>query len=103
MGRTSRRLRNPANAPAAWMEPLLDRYSADAALTAGQAVRVDAHTIGYVEPIRVQPMCLVCHGDAIVPEIAERLDALYPDDDARGFREGDFRGLFWVTVQEEER
>ena len=105
MGRTSHRLRNPANAPAEWVMPLLERYAADPSLTEGEALRVDARTIGYVEPIRMQPMCLVCHGAEITPEIAQHLDALYPDDRARGFAEGDFRGLFWVTLlaQEEDR
>ena len=32
-----------------------------------------------------------------VDEIAERIRALYPEDQATGFREGDLRGVFWVS------
>jgi hypothetical protein len=30
------------------------------------------------------------------PDIAAKIDELYPDDEATGFSEGDFRGVFWV-------
>ena len=96
MGRTSHRLRNPANRSPAWAAPLLDRYavgeSADAA-----TVALDGGMTGYVEPIFVQPVCLACHGDTLAPGVAETLNRLYPDDAATGFAAGDFRGLFWVT------
>ncbi|MDY0022433.1 c-type heme family protein, partial [Arenimonas caeni] len=48
--------------------------------------------------IRVEAACLMCHGDNIAPPIAERLAALYPEDGATGFLEGDLRGLVWVEV-----
>ena len=51
---------------------------------------------GYAEPIVMQPLCLVCHGEILQPEIAARIAELYPDDRATGFKEGDLRGAFWV-------
>jgi hypothetical protein len=99
VGRTSHRLRNPRNAPEPWMQPLLDAYLAGASLEP-QAVGIGPGRVGYVEPILVQPLCLVCHGETLAPEVAARLDALYPEDRARGFRAGDFRGLFWAELLE---
>ena len=96
VGRTSHRLRNPANAAPAWVAPLLDRAVSDAAQRAPQTVALSADRRGYVEPITVQPMCLTCHGEALSAAISSRLEALYPEDRAVGFRVGDFRGLFWA-------
>ncbi|MDE0059891.1 MAG: DUF3365 domain-containing protein [Defluviicoccus sp.] len=42
-------------------------------------------------------MCTVCHGTNIAPEVAAALDALYPDDLARGFEVGDIRGAFSIV------
>jgi hypothetical protein len=101
VGRTSHRLRNPANAPAPWMNRLLASYVTDPGKTEGTAVRLPDGGVGWVEPIRAQGLCLTCHGSDIAEPIAEKLAELYPDDDATGFAEGDFRGLFWATVPPE--
>lgn len=98
LGRTSHRLRNPANAPRAWVDPLLARAVAEAASARPAVVRLADGRVGYVEPIFVQPPCLACHGETIAPPIAARLRALYPEDRAVGFRAGDFRGLFWAEL-----
>lgn len=98
VGRTSHRLRNPQNAPAPWMEPLLREYEANPADRTPRAVRLDDRHVGYVEPIHVQSMCLTCHGEELDPALEERLQELYPQDQATGFRENDFRGLFWVKL-----
>ncbi len=103
VGRASHRLRNPANAPPAWVEPLLDGYRADPSLRAGRAVRLDEHRRGYVEPIFVQPLCLTCHGEDLSEPISSRLAELYPEDRAVGYRVGDLRGVFWVEFPAEER
>ena len=60
-------------------------------------VDLDDGRHGYAEPIRVQPLCLTCHGETVHADVAERIEALYPDDEATGFSEGDFRGVFWVS------
>jgi hypothetical protein len=96
MGRASHRLRNPANAPPAWAEPLLARYLAGVEARSPAAVPIGEGRVGYVEPITVQPQCLGCHGSTPAPGIADKLTELYPDDQATGFAAGDFRGLFWV-------
>lgn len=96
MGRSSHRLRNPANRPPAWAAPLLDRYVAGEA-SGPTTLALGDGVSGYVEPIHVQPVCLACHGSELAPGVAETLTRLYPDDAATGFAAGDFRGLFWVS------
>jgi len=97
MGRTSHKLRNPDNAPADWLKSLLTAYTSGAQ-DPHLVVVLDDGRVGYVEPIYVQKPCLMCHGETISPNLAGQLAAEYPDDRATGFREGDFRGLFWLTM-----
>ncbi len=103
VGRTSHRLRNAANAPADWMKPFLDEFLAEGKGGAARWVELPAGSFGYVEPIYVQPLCLNCHGDSLAPELRKLILEMYPQDEATGFAEGDFRGLFWVVLDAEAR
>jgi len=100
IGRTSHRVRNPDNAPAPWLESLLDQYLAGT-MAGPQLVDLGAGYHGYVEPIMTQPLCLACHGSELAAEVATQLATLYPDDRATGFASGEFRGLFWVAFRAE--
>ena len=104
VGRTSRKLRNPANAPKPWMEPLLDRYASDPNAREPAVVAIDDGTVGYVEAIYLQPLCVTCHGpaSALAPDLKAKLDELYPDDQAVGYAAGDFRGVFWAELAREK-
>lgn len=97
LGRSSRRLRNPANAPAAWVEEVLEFYASHPEDRAPRTVALPDGRSGYAEPIVVQPLCLVCHGETIAPAVQKKLTELYPRDRATGYREGDFRGVFWAV------
>ena len=96
VGRASQRLRNPANAPSAWVEPLLDAYQRHPSARTARAVRLDERRRGYIEPIFVKALCLTCHGENLAEPIATALSELYPEDRAIGYQAGDFRGVFWV-------
>jgi len=98
MGRTSHRLRNPANAAEPWMEPLLGEFLEKTGDRTYRAVRLSDGAIGYVEPIYVRPVCLSCHGKNISSAVAERLKASYPQDHGKDFEAGELRGLFWVKL-----
>jgi hypothetical protein len=98
VGRTSTKLRNPSNAPKPWMVPILERYESAPEEREPTAVPIDAKTVGYVEPIYVQPLCVTCHGQAIDPQLQKTLDDLYPDDQAKGYAPGDLRGVFWAEL-----
>jgi hypothetical protein len=98
VGRTSRKLRNPANAPKPWMEPLLDAYEKDPESREPAVVVIDERTVGYVEPIYVQPLCVTCHGESLAGDLAAKLEELYPSDQATGYAAGDLRGVFWAEL-----
>jgi len=98
MGRASHRLRNPANAAPAWVQPVLDAWLADDSAVSPVEVGAGEGRLGYIEPIRLQAApCLMCHGETLAPAVAEQIRALYPEDRATGFKEGDLRGVFWVS------
>lgn len=95
VGRSSHRLRNPANAPVDWMMPAMSDYLAGDDLEP-RLVRLPDGMVGYIEPIVAQPLCLTCHGESIPPELDDTLAELYPDDQATDFQAGDLRGIFWA-------
>lgn len=97
MGRTSHKIRNPKNASPDWARPLLADF-AKGSDEPFRAVVIGDGRFGYVEPIVVQKPCLMCHGPSVAPALAARIEQHYPEDEATGFEEGDFRGLFWVTM-----
>ena len=96
MGRSSHRLRNPANVTPEWLEPVLRGYADGSTELAPIAMEIEIGRMGYAEPIIVQPMCLTCHGEELQPDIAAMIAESYPEDRATGFKAGDFRGAFWV-------
>lgn len=100
--RTSSRYRNPANAPDAYEAQALAYFEQQAqqgSLPADYVQHV-GNEYRYYKPLRVQTMCLECHGDParFAPAVQQRLQALYPDDSAVGYAEGDFRGLIRISV-----
>lgn len=101
VGRSSRKLRNPGNAPKPWMQPFLDVYQNDPERREPEVVLIDKNTVGYVEPIFVQPLCVACHGAELAPDLEAKLEELYPDDQATGYVPGDLRGIFWAELPRE--
>lgn len=98
MGRTSHKLRNPKNGPKDWVRPYLDEFVSGKRKEAVLVKLPNGHQ-GYLEPIGIKPMCLLCHGEKVAPTLDKKIKELYPEDKARGFRSGDFRGLFWLELK----
>lgn len=96
VGRTSHKLRNPANASPDWAKPLLQSYLDNENDRQPHVVSLGNGRNGYVEPIIVQPLCLACHGENLSQPVIDKLQALYPEDQATGFAQGELRGLFWA-------
>ena len=96
MGRSSHKLRNPANTAPDWVSPIMQAYLDDASSREPRIVALAGDRWGYVEPITVQPLCLTCHGSTLAPDIAAQISDLYPADRAVGFEAGDLRGVFWL-------
>ncbi len=106
VGRSSLRLRSPANAPRDWQQPVLEDFQARfeagtpaadlaVALTEGLPAGV---ALRAMRGIPTEPACQLCHGVSVAPTIAEAIAARYPDDRATGFAIGDLRGAIWAEV-----
>jgi hypothetical protein len=105
VGRTSLRIRNPANAPDAWERAQLMEFERRqaagenlATMEVAAVVPADGRPVfRYMKAIPTAEPCLACHGSAVAPDIAARTADLYPEDQARGFAAGDLRGAFTIT------
>jgi hypothetical protein len=100
LGRSSLRLRNPANAPPAWVQEwLLAQGERLAAGTTPVATVVDGKA-RVIKPIAVEAPCLACHGAvaALAPDVKVELAQRYPMDVATGYAVGDLRGALWAEV-----
>mgnify|MGYP001814911374 FL=1 len=105
LSRVSLRNRNPDNAPNEWQTPVLQTF--ETRLAAGEApANLSWHQTAekdgreefrFMKAIPTGTVCLTCHGEAIAPPVAAKIDELYPADKATGFREGELRGAFVVT------
>lgn len=102
VGRTSLKVRNPANRPDEHERAVLRAFEqelepgAEGPLPERLDVLEDGR-VRYMSAIVIQPPCLVCHGDSLAPPVAEAIAALYPEDAARGYELGELRGAFTVT------
>ncbi len=98
IGRTSTKLRNPANAPPAWAQSRIEQQPTKPTFLAHRDGR-----LACLLPIRLKAQCLTCHGspEQIQPDVREILTQRYPKDQATGYREDDLRGWFWVEVPKE--
>ncbi len=105
ISRTSLKTRNPANAPDPTDRALLDAWHALAAEDKSlpePELRPDpdGSSVRFYKPIPVAEICLNCHGPAgsLPGELHELLAKLYPEDAATGYKLGDLRGAFRVTI-----
>lgn len=104
VGRSSLRLRNPANAAPPWVGAWLatqgERPAEGVSGLAGIAETPSGPVARVLRPIAVEAPCLVCHGPAesTPPEVRALLGEKYPTDRATGYRLGDLRGALWAEV-----
>lgn len=105
VARTALKVRNPRNAPDVWERAVLTEFASRA--SAGEDVatleRSEVVEAGgtkafrFMKAIRTGEPCLTCHGASMKPELAAKVKALYPDDQATGFSAGELRGAFTAT------
>ena len=107
VGRSSHKLRNMNNAPDAFearaIKELLGRQAkGEKAADMGIAMTTiedGKKTFRFVKAIPTGKVCLACHGTNIAPEVEAKLKELYPMDTARGFSEGEMRGIFTLRKE----
>jgi len=100
--RTSLKVRNPLNSPDNFERKVLKDFADKKA--SGWAIENlayykmqeygDASEFRYMKAIPTQAICLTCHGEDIPADVRQKLNTAYPDDQARGYQEGDIRGAF---------
>ncbi len=105
LGRSSLRLRNPANAGPDWVQAWLtgqgERKAEGVKPQVLAATRDDGvAVVRVIKPLPIEAPCLVCHGPDAgrAPELSETLAQRYPSDAATGYALGDLRGAIWAEA-----
>jgi len=105
--RISSKTRNPVNRPSDWEAEglaVLERMLADGVEPAAAEWSSTAENgegereLRYLKAIVTEPLCLTCHGEVREPDLVQTLRALYPRDEATGYRAGQLRGAFSVLI-----
>lgn len=107
VGRTALRVRNPNNAPDDFERRVLEDFAAKLAAGADPATLEHsetvtlsgANTLRYMKaiPMAAEP-CAACHGTDVKPDVKAEIDKLYPQDQATGFKPGELRGAFTISM-----
>jgi len=105
--RVSLRPRNPKAVPDEWERAALEDFDRRAAAGESPAMLEKAEVVTeggrsmqrYLRALPTQPLCLACHGAAasLSPAVSAQLRALYPADQAVGYRVGDIRGAMTLA------
>lgn len=104
--RTSSKIRNPLNRPDKeekeainWFASREDDSDRPAFYISSGKKNGKAY-YHYFKPLFMQGLCLNCHGEPskMNPDILVRIKEIYPEDQAFGYKEGDFRGLVHVSI-----
>ena len=106
VGRTALRVRNPENAPDDWERSVLEDFrsgieqgSDPSTMEQWQVFEDGEKPYGrWMKAIPMGPKCATCHGSTIAEPVAETIQALYPEDAATGFQQGELRGAFSVRI-----
>ena len=102
VGRTSLRVRNPANSADEFEQKVLEDF--ERRKSEGRDIKQLAYykmtEVGeqsefrYLKAIPTGELCLTCHGNDIAEQVINKLELLYPNDKARAYKSGDIRGAF---------
>ncbi len=104
IGRTSLKPRNAGNAPDEWEKSVLEEFEQRKAkgehpkqMEKYEVVESNGQqSFRYMKAIPTGELCLKCHGTDIDPAVSAKLNKLYPEDKAIGFKQGDIRGAFTI-------
>lgn len=103
ISRTALKVRNPQNQASSWQKEILKEF--EQRLAEGEKIdnldKVEERDDGwyYIKAIGTGKPCLTCHGSELNPAVKTKLTELYPNDQAKGFKQGDLRGAFIVKYQ----
>ncbi len=102
--RTALKTRNQSNNPDATDTKIMEEYVAaikTKTFKPSEAIKVveEGDATRVYKPLFVQKACLKCHGTTVSPEISTLIKKGYPDDQAIGMSEGDFRGVIVAEIK----
>lgn len=108
--RASNRYRNPADQPNEEEKPILEAYEYNAESGNKSEPNIQKFENGevflYTKPIVIPGgFCLSCHGDPgkdINDETLQKLNELYPQDNAKSHKVGDLRGMWSIRIPKRE-
>lgn len=70
-------------------------------ILAGEKIKPTITETYYYEPLVTNALCLQCHGEKgknISADIAKKIENLYPEDLAFGYKENEVRGLIRIKI-----
>lgn len=104
--RVSAKARNPLDMPDSYEQATLKQFDQEIASGKEDASRYEVVNEGgvryarFMKAIRVEAVCLACHGGSeVAPNVEKRLSELYPHDGARGYKVGDLRGAMSIKIK----
>lgn len=102
--RTSLKVRNPADRPTPAEAEVLKEYHQQQGELNPKVMVVDGETVAFFAPIRIQPLCLNCHGKVgenpgIDPADYAVIKEHYPADEATGYELDELRGMWSITFK----
>jgi len=106
ISRVSLKNRNPdMGEPTLWQSKVLEEFESRKAggekpvtLSYSEVVEHGGQQeFRFMKAIPTGKLCLTCHGTNISPAVQKKITALYPQDKAVGYKEGDLRGAFVVV------
>lgn len=104
--RTSLLIRNPKDAPLPHERAALERYETQwqkqEPLQPSALLLEDGKTVAFYAPIHVNAFCLTCHGklgETLSEKDYAAIKALYPEDQAIGYADGDWRGIWSISFK----
>lgn len=103
--RVSSKARNPLAMPDAYEQEVLNGFEKEIASGKEDASRYEVVREGgvryarFMKAIRIEPLCLTCHGSDVPPNVERKLSEKYPHDTARGYKVGDLRGAMSIKVK----
>jgi hypothetical protein len=107
VARTSHRARNENNVPDAWeldrMQTFSEQYKAGTPANQLTFSKIEDEQYRFMKAIPTDKVCLGCHGSSVNPDLATKINALYPQDAAVGFSIEDLRGAFTLTKSLEDK
>lgn len=108
--RVSMKNRNPTNSPSDVEKNLLEAYAYNVENNIENKPNIqkidDGEALLYTKAITIpNGMCLNCHGEPgaeIAEETLTKIETLYPEDQAIGFKVGDLRGMWSIALPKSE-